>query len=430
MKKFRITLRNTLTIMVLFVLVVPAIQSTANISSTTNDANNSVPTNPTNLRGTLADQSTLPVRGDAGVAYDGESDRIIIFGGWNQSVHSKDQNETWAYNFNTDTYTKLAPSTKPPGRAEAPLVYDSNRDRIVVFGGMHDLSTLESLNDTWIFDYNTNNWTELFPASTPGARRAHGIAYDIESDKIVMFGGRDAYDNRTWVYDPATNEWQAMSPAFSPSARSEHKMVYDSESDRIILFGGHHVVGNNHSFFSDTWAYSYNSDTWENLTDSTHPSGRAAYSFAYDSESDRAILFGGATESAAYGDFWLLDYNTHTWIEVSPFGPCCSIVPSPPERGRHNAAYDTESDRVVIYGGTFGGINSNDLITYGKTWAYDLNDNSWAQMTPLPPTTSTPTSTTTPEPAESPGAPLVWIALGGSSIVIVLVAVLLVRRKP
>ena len=430
MKHFKKVLQNAFTITILFVIVLSAIQLTFLTSSVSDNINDSIPMNAITPRGTLADQSILPTRVDPGIAYDSESDRIIIFGGWNETVQSKDQNETWVYNHNTDTYTRMMTSTKPSGRSETVLVYDSQRDRVVMFGGMHDLSALESLNDTWIFDYNTNNWTELVPTGTPDSRRGHSMAYDIESDKIVMFGGRDQYDNRTWVYDPATNAWQTMSPVVAPSVRSDHKMVYDSESDRILLFGGQHVVGNTYTFFSDTWAYSFNTDTWENLTDTTHPPVRAAFSFAYDSESDMAVLFGGTTENNAYGDIWIFDYNTNTWIELTPFGPCCALTPIPPERGHHNAAYDAESDRIVIYGGIFGGITSDVLITYGKTWAYDLNSNSWSQMTQQPPaTSSTPISTTTPQTAEPPSAQLEMIVLGGSALAIVLVIILFLRRK-
>ncbi|MFW9788901.1 MAG: Kelch repeat-containing protein [Candidatus Thorarchaeota archaeon] len=381
----------------------------------------------------LSDQSILPVKGDSGLVYDEESDRIIIFGGWNLSVSSKDQNETWAYNFNLDTYTKLNPQIRPPGRSESPLVYDSHRDRILVFGGMHDLSTLESQNDTWIFDYNTNNWTQLFPINTPDSRRAHGMAYDIESDKIIMFGGRDAYDNRTWVFDPEINEWQMMSPSISPSTRSNHKMTYDSESDRVILFGGFHVIANKSYFFSDTWAYDYNSDTWENLTNIVHPSERASFSFAYDSESDIVVLFGGGIKNDVYGDFWFFDYNTVSWTEMSPFGPCCSLIPSPPERSRHNAAYDTESDRIIIYGGAFGGLSSNDLITYGKTWAYDPNNNEWTQLTQQPAPTNTFQTTSPTIPSTSPTNSLVFpptlILMGVMSGVFIISVIVIVKRR-
>ena len=35
-----------------------------------------------------------------------------------------------------------------------------------------------------------------------------------------------------------SGEWVNMDPDASPSARWSHAMAYDSESDRIVLFGG------------------------------------------------------------------------------------------------------------------------------------------------------------------------------------------------
>jgi hypothetical protein len=36
------------------------------------------------------------------------------------------------------------------------------------------------------------------------------------------------------------NTWTNMNPSTHPGARSGHAMAYDSESDRVILFGGYY----------------------------------------------------------------------------------------------------------------------------------------------------------------------------------------------
>ena len=43
--------------------------------------------------------------------------------------------------------------------------------------------------------------------------------------------------------------------------------------------------------YIDTWAYDANSDTWELMSPEISPSPRAMYATAYDTESDRVLLF-------------------------------------------------------------------------------------------------------------------------------------------
>jgi hypothetical protein len=52
-------------------------------------------------------------------------------------------------------------------------------------------------------------------------------------------------------------DWQEMSPAAAPSARQAHAMAYDAQSDQIILFGGLGPSGP----LGDTWAYDCGTNT-------------------------------------------------------------------------------------------------------------------------------------------------------------------------
>jgi len=51
-----------------------------------------------------------------------------------------------------------------------------------------------------------------------------------------------------------------------PSARAGHDMAYDAESDRVILFGGETEPGSN-ILNGETWAYNLKSNTWEKRTE-------------------------------------------------------------------------------------------------------------------------------------------------------------------
>src|SRR5437879_13787137 len=103
-----------------------------------------------------------------------------------------------------------------------------------------------------------------------------------------------------------------MNPATKPSARWGHSLAYDSQSDRVILFGGATPV------IDDTWAYDFNTNTWTNMNPGTKPSARLGHSIAYDSQSDRVILFGGADSGGSIDDTWAYDLNTNPWTNMTP----------------------------------------------------------------------------------------------------------------
>ncbi|MFX1606143.1 MAG: kelch repeat-containing protein, partial [Promethearchaeota archaeon] len=250
---------------------------------------------------TIADQEGLPARGNPGMVYDNESDLIVIFGGWNNTAGSP-WNTTYTYDYNSDTYTLIDPATSPLWRAEPGMAYDPGRDQVILFGGEDSLDTPNPLNDTWLYDDGV--WTQLSPSTAPSYRRGHSMSFDIESDRIIIFGGEPDMKNDTWAGNPSADTFVEMNPAIAPEGRTSAAMAYDSESDRIILFGGFKggsdVLASN--YFGDTWAYDYNTDTWENLTTTGSPSVRGAASMAYDSESDRIVLFGGSMSSTSYDD--------------------------------------------------------------------------------------------------------------------------------
>ena len=94
---------------------------------------------------------------------------------------------------------------------------------------------------------------------------------------------------------------------------------------------------------------------------------RMAADMVYDSESDRLIFFGGAIKNleADYDDTWSYDYNTNTWTNMSP-------VVHPPASEWHSMTYHSVDDRVVLFGGHVSGSGS-DWTNHNETWVYDYN---------------------------------------------------------
>ena len=331
------------------------------------------------------------------MAYDSINDVIVVYGGSPQSAYAYWGFETWTYDYNNNEWTKMNPSEHPYGGVSSQLVYDSESEKMVQFGG-HNKEDYSS-NETWIYDYIPNTWTPAAPNNVPRLRAGHTMAYDSESDVVIMFGGglepdynpyggRIVY-NDTWAYDLNTDTWTNMTPAVSPLGRIAAEMAYDSESDRVIMFGGHHSPDK--SAFLDptgqvyqtgTWAYDFNSNTWENVTDElANPNPRVGHAMAYDSESDAVILFGGHTHLNTAGmqdETWMYDYNEKMWTHLSTTEGL--------ERSDHEMAYDSESDLIILFGG-FVAASAHDYLA--ETWVYDNNTETWTLMEiPTPPTTT------------------------------------------
>src|SRR2546426_452992 len=300
-------------------------------------------------------------RSDHAMAYDSASDRVILFGGGFY--------DTWAYDFNTNTWTDMTQTSGPPGRDGPAMAYDSATDRVILFGG--SVRSRGDCNETWAYDFNANTWTDL--ATTPPARYGHAIAYDSRSDRVILFGGLiGPYDvrNDTWAYDFNTNTWTDMAPLVGPPVRDFHAMAYDSRSDRVILFGGQGSSG----VVNDTWAYDFKSNAWTNLAPASSPLGRDADAMAYDSAADRVILFGGQGSSGVVNDTWAYDHGTNTWTNMAS-------APAPSGRAYHGMVYDSQSDRAIL----FGGWASNTGSPLEDTWTYDLNANGWTNVdAPVP----------------------------------------------
>jgi len=307
------------------------------------------------------------------MAYDSQSDRVVLFGGMVPSYTGgcSGTDDTWGYDFDTNTWRNMDPAVKPAPRVYHGMVYDTRSDRVILFGGCSDRT---ELNDTWAFDFDTNTWTNMDPAVKPSVR-LFAMAYDSQSDRVVLFGGQDsAYTNLndTWSYDFNTNTWTKMDPAVKPPARASHAMVYDAQSDRVIMFGGTGPGAGVTTYFNDTWSYDFDTNTWTNMTLALKPPGRIEHAMTYDSESDRVVLFGGS--AYAVDDTWSYDFNTNTWTNMAP-------AYRPRVRSAHAMAYDSQSDRVIL----FGGRNGAAVTGLNDTWSYDLNTNTWTDMVTSPP---------------------------------------------
>lgn len=306
-------------------------------------------------------------RGYVNMAYDSESGQIILFGGQTGSI-GKNSDETWAYDVTTNEWINMHPSESPHPGSAGSLVYDVESDRVILFGNVSGNSFRPS-RDTWAYDFNTNTWTKL-SAEGPANHLGSQMAYDTESDRVILFGGyqvsrNELYDD-TRVYDLNADTWMNMKPEQFPPARNYECMTYDSIADRVILWGGDMSIRPKDT---SLWAYDFNTNTWEVHPVNNGPDLRAYCGMVYSAKADKVFIYGGHSEGSS--EMWAYDYNTDSWSEITP-------DVNPGELSRFAIAYVPDLDEIVLFGGQLG---DQQFVYTQATWVYDVSSNTWTETT-------------------------------------------------
>jgi hypothetical protein len=285
--------------------------------------------------------SSPPVLAWAAAAYDPDRDRTILFGGAPTINGGTTTAETWAWD--GTTWTQLAPAVKPQARWTHGMVWDPQRRRIVLFGGLATDQAGSGLADTWEWDGTT--WAEVRTAHAPSPRGIHGaIAYDASRRKVVIRGGGTLPGQTlfadTWTYDGS--DWVEIQGT-GPSGRVAPALAFDEARRQLVLFGG----GTWSPYYGDTW--SFDGATWRELTPARAPSIRQSARMIHDSGASRLLLFGGY-DGTLLNDLWQWDGSS--WSEV--------VVEPPPPRCCYSFAHDTRRGEAVLFGGP-----DNETWIYG-----------------------------------------------------------------
>jgi len=245
--------------------------------------------------------TTPAPRASHATAYDPVGGQLVLFGGYNGS---ECYNDTWVYDITQRTWSSSSPvASKPSARYGHSMAYDPESKKIILFGGFDGT---KEYNDTWAYDPASGIWTNLRPGGAlPAARDSQELAYDPANKVFVMFGGWNTTTTfaDTWTYDPVANEWTLREPVGDvPPGRALHQMVFDSSIQKIVVFGG----GTSSATYNDLWLLDLTENTWVRaVVSGDPPPARAGHAMAYDEAARQILVFGG---SNGIGD----DFND-TW---------------------------------------------------------------------------------------------------------------------
>ena len=283
-------------------------------------------------------------RNSAGIAYDSNRQEVVLFGGIGNSFLG----DTWVWN-GTDWIMK-SPVNSPAARGVAAMAYDPVHQKTVLFGGDALVNGGQSaLADTWVWD--GVNWTQMHPLVSPSARSTAQMAWD--GSRLILFGG-SLLDQSTWAWDGAN--WTQLAPVTKPPGRIEFTMTYDAARNQIVMFGGTGSGG----ILGDTWVWT--GSNWVQKAPATSPSVRRQAMTSYDSVIQQVVLFAGDLPGGAFfpDEVWLWDGNN--WRQQSQ-------TPSPKTRSLGSMVYDGARQQVVL----FGGVDFSTGQSLGDTWIYANN---------------------------------------------------------
>ena len=296
----------------------------------------------------------------------------------------------------------------PTPRARSRGLWDPVRERFILFGGRWrdgNSGPYTFLNDVWALDPKTGEWTELSPFTTaqtaPSGRMNFGINYDEANDRMILHGGGTTdfaqffINSDTWVFSFETNEWSQIAQGNpQPVPRIFHAFAFDQQGGRLFVFsGGGEDAFTMTSFFGDMWMLDVASETWTEIT-GTMPAGRIKGEMIYDGERSRLLLFAGHDDSnlGNNNDIWSFDLNALTWTEevtgdtfnAPNIGFCdfpgnfAAVDINSPERRESHLFLRAGADVALMYGGRTDCGLAND------TWSLDLSSLSWTQLNPSP----------------------------------------------
>jgi N-acetylneuraminic acid mutarotase len=241
------------------------------------------------------------------------------------------------------------------------MVYDTKRDRIVLFGGRTEATEVKGSpilrNDTWV--WQNNDWTRINTTSAPQPRANAGTAYDIENDRVVLFGGTTLDANEepqpfydTWEFD-GTN-WQQVGANNAPTV-TKPILEYDALRKQVLLIGLDPT-----SLASVMYRYDSSAKTWTQLSPATKPACVNEGHLVYQESNQKVLFMSGLCTSGTTNPLEeVFEWDGSTWTKITTTNAAIRAY-------AQAVTYDSVRDNVVVFSGSdLGTTNvSNGVTTY------------------------------------------------------------------
>jgi hypothetical protein len=193
----------------------------------------------------------LPI--ECPVAYDAESDRVVLITATLGEKAGSWKLVTLSYNVSGDVWEKVdIEDPVPPYAFAGAMAYDSESDLVIYW----DAAVVKRM---WSFDANSAVWTEIPYSGGPNKGGGFGaMVYVPDLDRIYVY-----YQDQFYAYDTNTNTWEKAEGDLLPGSRTAQAMAYDPLAKKIVVYGG---VTESGTLLDDLWLYDPQSGVWNEQT--------------------------------------------------------------------------------------------------------------------------------------------------------------------
>eukprot|EP01028_Stygiella_incarcerata_P002123 TRINITY_DN1399_c0_g1_i1.p1 TRINITY_DN1399_c0_g1~~TRINITY_DN1399_c0_g1_i1.p1 ORF type:complete len:847 (+),score=197.61 TRINITY_DN1399_c0_g1_i1:138-2678(+) len=258
-----------------------------------------------------------------------------------------------------------------------------------VFGGWRTDSGCS--NDMYVFSHDDNMWSKIdVPViGSPARRMRHTLTRD--RSKAFLFGGIDGdrvIMNDLWIFDGTTMEWTrpTLNTMESPSARYGHSCVKMQllgglGGSALFVFGG---------FFAgvtttnDFWTFKIDEMSWKRGVLFDDPMMERPKKRAYHCATcvnHTMLIFGGKDgDGNVYGDMWRLDMDVERKGDYTEMtGKWKQIVKRDQEEWpcpRYNATLTEYGPQMLLIGG-----NDASGQPLSDCWMFNFYTSVWSKET-------------------------------------------------
>lgn len=310
-------------------------------------------------------------------------DSIYIFGGVHDDFRSGlaiFYNDLHRFDAGTNQMHKVRAKGIPPlPRAFAAGVADPARGKLYVYGGATYQANFVGFyahDDLNVYDVATNKWRRLGPLIGGPQGRSRPSMW-LDGNRLYVFGGvTSALEtlNDMWRFDLDTETWTQLiagAAAGSPPTRHEALNGQYPVDGKLTIYSGEHIDPFDPAFFSipgDTWTYDIETNTWTNRTPGAGSNVDPARNYGSAAVIGNAMyMHAGDIPGGSQGcgapfpqnpseELWRLDLTTHEWAKLSPAG----LVPL-----KRSVATVVDGTMYVLGGFDF---DCEELTSPGQIW--------------------------------------------------------------
>jgi hypothetical protein len=339
-----------------------------------------------------------------GAAMVQDADRnVLVFGGAQTRPNgSTTLGDTWLRD-GQEVFRLASLPVAPPPRVFGQMVTDTQRGRVVLFGGLADAEGQTPLRDTWF--WQNGRWT-AFTGTAPEASGVPTLTIDEERGTVVLA----MWDRQTTslrLFELHDTGWTERGSASTMRDTFDGRIFFDRSRRALIFMTDASAVYVQTATgwlreMANAWgrvgAYtpagvldyagtiaSFAGWEWEKSGDAlrgwragtgrvlayVHPGQRTAHALA--STGWGGILFGGHDGNELRDDTWV--FASGVWTQKRS-------DPSPRARQNHAMAYDARTGNVVLFGGEFCDFASctqlDDMWTWnGAIWMPIAKNGPW-----------------------------------------------------